>query len=46
VGTEVSGLDYPEHAEAALLLATFVPLPNEDGDDDLEEDGEGVPGGE
>jgi hypothetical protein len=41
-----SGLDYPEHAEAALLLATLVPLPKEDGDDDLEEDEGGVPGGE
>jgi hypothetical protein len=46
VGTEVSGLDYPEHAEAALLLATLVPLPKEDGDDDLGEDEGGVPGGE
>jgi hypothetical protein len=42
VVTDVSGLDYLGHADAALLLAALVPLPNEDGDDNLEEDEGGV----
>jgi hypothetical protein len=37
VGIDASGIDYLGHLDPALLLATLVPLPNEDEDDDLQE---------
>jgi hypothetical protein len=42
VGTDASGPDYLGRTDPALLLATLVPLPNEDGDGDLEDDEGGV----